>query len=190
MRPLPFKFITFIYYGYITLVYFSMFLRAICKFFTLHTCRTCSCYRSFLVCKFFEELETNILTWKSPLFSRHRDSQALFFLTQGQFSSRCVTCIHYISSPGWKQHQRTKERDDMRVNFSSAWKANIFTHTGIANRVLREEISGLKKKKKKHTVSKTTFQCLSTYLVMLNLNLIVCSSMISPTPTSEPERIY
>ena len=35
----------------------------------------------------------------------------------------------------------------MRVNFSSAWKANIFTHTGIANRVLREEISGLKKKK-------------------------------------------
>ena len=36
--------------------------------------------------------------------------------------------------------------DDMRVNFSSAWKANIFTHTGIANRVLREEISGLKKK--------------------------------------------
>lgn len=37
--------------------------------------------------------------------------------------------------------------DDMRVNFSSAWKANIFTHTGIANRVLREEISGLKKKK-------------------------------------------
>ena len=48
-----------------------------------------------------------------------------------------------------------RDVDDMRVNFSSAWKANIFTHTGIANRVLREEISGLKKKK--HTVSKTTF---------------------------------
>lgn len=31
------------------------------------------------------------------------------------------------------------------IDFSSAWKANIFTHPGIANGVLREEISGFKK---------------------------------------------
>ena len=73
--------LTFIYYGYIKQVYFSISLCAICKFFASYACRTCFCDRAFLVCKFFEELETNFLTRKISLFSRHRDPQALFFLT-------------------------------------------------------------------------------------------------------------
>ena len=51
------------------------------NFFASYACRTCFCDRAFLVCKFFEELETNFLTRKISLFSRHRDPQALFFLT-------------------------------------------------------------------------------------------------------------
>lgn len=71
------------------------------------------------------------------------------------------------------------------IDFSSAWKANIFTHPGIANGVLREEISGLKK----------TYCVEDNILVFVNIFSDVkftfdCLSMIFPTPTPEPGRIY
>ena len=146
IRPLPFKFITFIYYGYITLVYFSMFLRAICKF--LPYIRVVLALVIVLFW-FVNSLRNSKQTfWRGKaLFSLDKEIPKLSFSwLRDNFLPVAwhvyITFHHRVGS----NIRGQGNVDDMRVNFSSAWKANIFTHTGIANRVLREEISGLKKK--------------------------------------------